>query len=159
MKVLQAHLKGIPFSCHHSSCPERLLSGFQVVAPGTNGTDPTTVDVVGFFSGAVENPWPMTQNAWHKTHGRRRFYFWIFVPHKTHGRWPGAECTFACVTIFQREWVKEPAARWQMAMGQSPVPPVNIPIPTKIDENEWCTYPKRVPLVFTHGQSPEQMVA
>ena len=26
-------------------------------------------------------------------------------------------------------------------MGQSPVPPVNIPIPTKIDQNRWCTYP------------------
>ena len=40
----------------------------------------------------------------------------------------------------------------QMAMGQSPVPPVNIPIPTKIDKNGWCTYPKMVPLVLTHGQ-------
>ena len=33
-----------------------------------------------------------------------------------------------------------------MAMGQNPVPPVNIPIPTEIG----CTYPKMVPLVLTH---------
>ena len=38
-----------------------------------------------------------------------------------------------------------------MAMGVNPVPPVNIPIPTKIDYNGWCTYPKMVPLVLTHG--------
>ena len=28
----------------------------------------------------------------------------------------------------------------QMAMGQNPVPPVNIPIPTKIGSKMWCTY-------------------
>ena len=28
------------------------------------------------------------------------------------------------------------------AMGQNIVPPMNIPIPTKIDSNGWCTYPK-----------------
>ena len=39
-----------------------------------------------------------------------------------------------------------------MAMGQIPVPPVNIPIPTKMDENGWCTYPKIVPLVLTHSR-------
>ena len=37
----------------------------------------------------------------------------------------------------------------EMAMGQKPVPPVNIPIPTKVDHNGWCTYPKMVPLVLT----------
>ena len=37
------------------------------------------------------------------------------------------------------------------AMGQNPVPPVNIPIPTKIDQHGWCTYPKMVPLVLNHG--------
>ena len=37
-------------------------------------------------------------------------------------------------------------------MGQNPgSPEVNIPIPTKIDQNEWCTYPKMVPLVLTHS--------
>ena len=41
----------------------------------------------------------------------------------------------------------------EMAMGQKPVPPVNIPIPTKIDENGWCTYPKMGPLVLTHNQN------
>ena len=29
-----------------------------------------------------------------------------------------------------------------VARGQKPVPPVNIPIRTKIDQNGWCTYPK-----------------
>ena len=29
--------------------------------------------------------------------------------------------------------------------------PVNIPIPTKIDKNGWCTYPKLVPLVLIHS--------
>ena len=38
-----------------------------------------------------------------------------------------------------------------VAMGQVPVPPVNRPIPTKIDQNGWCTYPKIVPLVLTHS--------
>ena len=28
---------------------------------------------------------------------------------------------------------------------------VNIPIPTRIDKNGWCTYPKMVPLVLTHS--------
>ena len=32
------------------------------------------------------------------------------------------------------------------------VPLVNIPIPTKIDQNGWCTYPKMVPLVLTHSR-------
>ena len=44
-----------------------------------------------------------------------------------------------------------------MAMGQKPVPPVNVPIPTKIDYNGWCTYPKMVPLVLKQShilQSP-----
>ena len=40
----------------------------------------------------------------------------------------------------------------EMAMGQNPVLPVNIPISTKIDYNGWCTYPKMVPLVLSHGQ-------
>ena len=44
---------------------------------------------------------------------------------------------------------------WHMAMGQKPVPPVNIPIPTKIDLNGWCTYPKMVPLVLTHSHIGE----
>ena len=35
--------------------------------------------------------------------------------------------------------------------SQNPVPPVNIPIPTKKDENGWCTYPKIVQLVLTHS--------
>ena len=26
------------------------------------------------------------------------------------------------------------------------VPPVNIPIPTKMDQKGWCSYPKMVPL-------------
>ena len=30
----------------------------------------------------------------------------------------------------------------EVAMGQNSVPPVNIPIPTKIEEIGWCTYPK-----------------
>ena len=34
---------------------------------------------------------------------------------------------------------------------QNAVPPVNIPIPTEIDYNGWCTYPKMVPLVLTHS--------
>ena len=38
-----------------------------------------------------------------------------------------------------------------MAVGQNPVPPVNIPIPTKIDQNGWCTGPKMIPLVLTHS--------
>ena len=38
-----------------------------------------------------------------------------------------------------------------MAMGQNPVPPVKIPIPTKIGSG-WCTCPKKVPLVLTHSQ-------
>ena len=37
-----------------------------------------------------------------------------------------------------------------MAMGQNLVP-VNIPIPTKIDQNGWYTYPNMVPLVLNHG--------
>ena len=36
-------------------------------------------------------------------------------------------------------------------MGQKPVLPVNIPIPTKIGQNGWCTYPKMVPLVLIHS--------
>ena len=36
-------------------------------------------------------------------------------------------------------------------MGQNPVPPVNIPIPTEIDKSGWRTYPKMVPLVLTHS--------
>ena len=40
-----------------------------------------------------------------------------------------------------------------MAMGHKPVPPVNIPIPTKIDYNGWCTYPKMVALVLTHSHT------
>ena len=28
-----------------------------------------------------------------------------------------------------------------LAMGQNPIPPVNIPIPTRKDQNGWCTYP------------------
>ena len=38
-----------------------------------------------------------------------------------------------------------------LAMGQKPVPPVNIPIPTKIDSNGWCTYHKMIPLVLSHS--------
>ena len=41
--------------------------------------------------------------------------------------------------------------RCDVAMGQDPVPPVNIPIPTKIDYNGWCTCPKMVPLALTHS--------
>ena len=41
-----------------------------------------------------------------------------------------------------------------VAMGQNPLPPVNIRIPipmrTKIDQNGRCTYPKTVPFVLTH---------
>ena len=32
------------------------------------------------------------------------------------------------------------------------IPSVNIPIPTKIDHNGWCTYPKMVPLVLIQSQ-------
>ena len=39
-----------------------------------------------------------------------------------------------------------------MAMGQKPEPPVSIP--TKIDQNGWCTHPKMVPLVLTHTHIP-----
>ena len=42
-------------------------------------------------------------------------------------------------------------ARGYEAMGQNPVPPVNIPVPTKIDYYGWCTYPKMVPLVLTRS--------
>ena len=38
-----------------------------------------------------------------------------------------------------------------VAMGRNPVPPVNIPIPTKKKQNGWCSYPKMVPLVLTHS--------
>ena len=38
-----------------------------------------------------------------------------------------------------------------MAMGQNPVPSVNIPFPAKIDQNGWCTFRKMVPLVLTHS--------
>ena len=34
------------------------------------------------------------------------------------------------------------------------IPPVNIPIPTEIDQNGWCTYPKMVPLVLTRSHFP-----
>ena len=46
-----------------------------------------------------------------------------------------------------------------MAMGQKPAPPVNIPIPTKIDSNWWCTYPKMVPSVLTHSHILERLNA
>ena len=42
--------------------------------------------------------------------------------------------------------------------GSKPRTPVNIPIPTKIDLNGWCTYPKLVPLVLTHGENPGRPV-
>ena len=35
-------------------------------------------------------------------------------------------------------------------MGQKPVRPVNIPIPTQIDYDGFYTYPKMVPLVLAH---------
>ena len=40
-----------------------------------------------------------------------------------------------------------------MAMGQNPVPPVNIPIPSNIGSKMGgeFTYPKMVPLVLTHS--------
>ena len=55
-----------------------------------------------------------------------------------------------------------------VAMGPNPgYPPVNIPIPTKIEwvvhlpqngitsfENGWCTYPKMVSPVLTHSHKP-----
>ena len=31
------------------------------------------------------------------------------------------------------------------------LPPVNIPSPTKTDQNGWCSYSKMVPLVLTHS--------
>ena len=40
----------------------------------------------------------------------------------------------------------------ELAMGQKPLPPMNIPIPTKIDQNGWCTNPKMVRLALTHNQ-------
>ena len=38
-----------------------------------------------------------------------------------------------------------------LAMGQNSCTLVNIPIPTEIDQNGWCTYPKMAPLVLTHS--------
>ena len=35
------------------------------------------------------------------------------------------------------------AVRLYLTMGQNPVPPVNIPIQTKINKSGWCTYPTR----------------
>ena len=42
---------------------------------------------------------------------------------------------------------------------KSQIVPVNIPIPTKIGSkiNGWCTYPKMVPLVLTHGHIKMRM--
>ena len=46
--------------------------------------------------------------------------------------------------------VSEQGGSQNMAVGQNPVPPVNIPIPTKIKPKMGdCTYPKIVPLVVT----------
>ena len=45
-----------------------------------------------------------------------------------------------------------PNANGELATGQNPVLSVNIPIPTTIDQNGWCTYPNMVPLVLTHSQ-------
>ena len=46
------------------------------------------------------------------------------------------------------------ALQAQMAMGQKPIPPVNIPIPTEIGSKMGgeFTYPKMVPVVLTHSQ-------
>ena len=48
-----------------------------------------------------------------------------------------------------------------MAMGQSPVPPENIPIPTKIGSKMGgeFTYPKMVPLVLTHSHIKKAVAA
>ena len=56
----------------------------------------------------------------------------------------------------QQPWAAELFASSQMARGQNSVPPVNIPIPTKIDSNGCCTYPKMVPLVLTHSQMSDR---
>ena len=41
--------------------------------------------------------------------------------------------------------------KWPWVKSQI-VPPVNITIPTKLDQDGWCTYPKMVSLVLTHSQ-------
>ena len=43
-----------------------------------------------------------------------------------------------------------------MALGQNAVPPVNIPIPTKVDQNGRCTYPKMVQLILNHSHMLER---
>ena len=47
-----------------------------------------------------------------------------------------------------------------MAMGQNPVPPVNIPIPTKIGSKMGgeFTYPKTLPLVLTHSHMADSQL-
>ena len=50
------------------------------------------------------------------------------------------------------EGPRKPQKPPQIAMGQNPVPPVNIPIATKKDQAGWCTYPKMAPLVLAHSQ-------
>ena len=47
----------------------------------------------------------------------------------------------------------------ELAMGQNPVPPVNIPIPTKIGSKMGgeFTYPKMVPLVLIHSQQDQKL--
>ena len=50
-------------------------------------------------------------------------------------------------------WAVSKPGSHHLAMGQNPVPPVNIPIPTKIGSKMGgeFTYPRMVPLVLTHS--------
>ena len=71
-------------------------------------------------------------------------------PCQSDGRTPRPPLEQWC-SVWPSCWVKQDFCHWlptffaccntiyiYMAMGQNPVPPVNIPIPTKIDQNGWC---------------------
>ena len=57
-------------------------------------------------------------------------------------------------SIAGAKWIY-PLNSHDMAMGQNPVPPVNISLPTKTGKHGWCAYPKLVPLVLTHSHIPQ----
>ena len=55
--------------------------------------------------------------------------------------------SFSQMYLVTAQWTRN--GRCQVAMGQNPIPPVNIPIPTKIP-----TKMRGDPLVLTHTQVP-----
>ena len=63
-----------------------------------------------------------------------------------------ARNTLSAITICEEQRLVQIEQHLKMAMGQNPVPLVNIPLPTKIDKNEGCAYPRMVPLVLTRSQ-------